>query len=78
VVVLPPTADDFDRDFDRFFLFFPMCNENIAVKPRKRADQTRDILFIAFFLRVAMRLDLLTCSVGEFVLDFPSRVICEL
>ena len=65
VVVLPPTAD-FDRDFDRFFLFFPICNENIK-NQSACADQTRerDILRAScVFSRVAMRLDLLllTCS----------------
>ena len=61
VVVLPPTAD-FDRDFDRFFLCFPIIrDENIAVKNQSAPANER------YFSRVAMRLDLLlllTCVKG--------------
>jgi hypothetical protein len=63
VVVLPPTAD-FDRDFDRFFLFFPILNVSSINndKTGARADQTREILRVCvFFARCVMRLDL-TCG----------------
>jgi hypothetical protein len=61
VVVLPPTAD-FDRDFDRFFLFFPIILNVSSINNDKtgaaRADfQTRERLFcalFAFFLRVVV------------------------
>jgi hypothetical protein len=51
VVVLPPTAD-FDRDFDRFFLFFPIILNVSSINNDKtgaaRADfQTRERLFCA-------------------------------
>jgi len=53
VVVLPPTAD-FDRDFDRFFLFFPILNVSSinSDKTGARADQTRYFARLRFFARV--------------------------
>ena len=60
VVVLPPTAD-FDRDFDRFFLFFPIILNVSSINNDKtgaaRADfQTRrEILrVVCVFLRVVV------------------------
>ena len=81
VVVLPPTAD-FDRDFDRFFLFFPILNVSSINNDKTgafRADQTREEILrvCVFFLRVRslfrVRLDL-ACGC-EFVLDFLRDVL---
>jgi hypothetical protein len=60
VVVLPPTAD-FDRDFERFFLFFPIILNVSSINNDKtgaaRADfQTREMLLrvVCVFLRVVV------------------------
>ena len=71
VVVLPPTAD-FDRDFDRFFLFFPIILNVSSINNDKtgaaRADfQTREMIILrvvcVFFARCCvMRLMDLACG----------------